>query len=83
MVAAINPQDKQALESAMLNVTSVATLLGCSSRTVYRLADGAEIPRPIKLGGRVVWPRIAFEKWLAGINAAAELNGRKVRRHAA
>ena len=51
--------------SAMLDVRAVAELLGCSTRHVYRLADSGRMPRPVKLGALVRWPRAALEKWLA------------------
>jgi excisionase family DNA binding protein len=50
---------------AMLSVDQVARLLGCSSRHVYRLADSGRLPRPLKLGALVRWPRKAIDEWLA------------------
>ena len=49
---------------AMLDVNAVAALLGCSSRHVYRLSDGARMPRPVKLGALVRWSRAAVESWI-------------------
>ena len=43
--------------AAMLDVNQVAALLCCSARHVYRLADAGLMPRPIKLGSLVRWPR--------------------------
>jgi len=51
---------------AMLTVHEVARMLNCSARTVYRLTDSGRIPRPVKLGALVRWPRDAVEKWIAG-----------------
>jgi excisionase family DNA binding protein len=45
------------IESLTLDVTEVAQMLGISKRTVYRLLDGGEIPRPIKLGNATRWRR--------------------------
>jgi predicted DNA-binding transcriptional regulator AlpA len=42
---------------AMLSVDDVGVLLACSSRHVYRLADMGRMPRPVKLGALVRWPR--------------------------
>ena len=50
---------------AMLDVRTVADLLDCSARHVYRLADAGRMPRPIKLGKLVRWRRSAVEAWLA------------------
>jgi excisionase family DNA binding protein len=51
--------------SAMLAVHGVARLLGCSTRTVYRLVDSGRMPRPVKLGALVRWPREVVESWIA------------------
>ena len=51
-------------ESLMLTVSGVAILLGCSPKTVYRLADQGGIPQPVRLGGLVRWPKVKFEKWI-------------------
>jgi len=61
---------KQILKSAveppaLLDVDAVASKLGCSSRTVRRLADAGRMPRPIKLNALVRWPRTELEEWLA------------------
>ncbi len=45
------------IESLTLDVTEVSQLLGISKRTVYRLLDGGEIPKPIKLGNATRWRR--------------------------
>ena len=41
-------------KSLTLDATEVAQLLGISKRTVYRLLDAGQIPKPIKLGN-VIW----------------------------
>lgn len=51
--------------AALLDVRAVSKLLGCSSRHVYRLSDGGRMPRPVKLGSLVRWPREAVEQWIA------------------
>ena len=48
----------------MLTVHDVARMLNCSVRTVYRLVDTGRMPRPVKLGGMVRWPRGAVESWI-------------------
>lgn len=51
---------------ALLSVDDIATAyLQCSSRHVYRLADSGRMPRPIKLGSLVRWPRVVIEQWIA------------------
>ena len=51
--------------AGMLNVGDVARMLRCSSRTVYRLAGSGRMPRPIKLGALVRWPREQVSAWIA------------------
>lgn len=51
---------------AMLTVHDVARMLNCSVRTVYRLTDSGRMPRPVKLGALVRWPREQVEAWIAG-----------------
>jgi len=51
--------------AAMMTVQDVAEALNCSTRTVYRLADAGRMPRPVKLGALVRWPRAAVEEWIA------------------
>ena len=50
---------------AMLTVNQVARMLCCSSRTIYRLTDSGRMPRPVKLGSLVRWPRDVIERWIA------------------
>ena len=52
-------------EPALLNVKQVASLLGCSPRTVYRLADGGRIPRRVKIGWLVRRRRADIDQWIA------------------
>lgn len=57
----------------MLTVHDVAAILGCSPRSIYRLCDASKMPRPVKLGALVRWPREVVEKWIAaGCPAASE-----------
>ena len=51
--------------AAMLTVGDVAKLLRCSIRSVYRMADEERMPRPVKLGALVRWPRAVVEDWIA------------------
>ncbi len=48
----------------MLTVHDVARMLNCSVGTICRLADSGRMPRPVKLGGMVRWPREAVESWI-------------------
>ena len=48
----------------LLSVEDVATLLRCSPRHIYRLADRGHMPRPVKLGALVRWSRRSVLKWV-------------------
>jgi excisionase family DNA binding protein len=54
-----------AAKPLLLTVGDVAELLGCSTRNVYRLADSGRMPRPLRIGGMVRWPRATIEAWIA------------------
>ena len=49
----------------LLSVQSVAELLGCSTRSVRRLADRGAMPAPIKIGGLVRWRADDIDCWIA------------------
>ena len=50
--------------STLLDVRAVAGLLGCSTRTVYRLSDAGRMPAPIRLGSLIRWSRKTIEDWI-------------------
>ena len=51
--------------TAMLTVHEVARLLNCSARTIYRLTDSGRMPRPVRLGGLVRWPKAVITQWIS------------------
>ena len=57
-------KDPVAPTGTLLDVTSVAELLDCSTRHVRRLADAGKMPRPMKLGALVRWNRQVIEDWI-------------------
>ncbi len=56
--------DGEGPPAELLDVKTVAALLGISSRQVYRLADCRKIPRPVRLGSLVGWRRAEPADWL-------------------
>ena len=48
----------------LLSVEDVATLLRCSPRHIYRLADRGHMPRPVKRGALVRWSRRSVLEWV-------------------
>lgn len=67
--------------SAMLDVKGVASVLRCSIRHVYRLADAGKMPRPIKLGQLCRWRLGELRAWIddgckpVSTNAAQQRGG--------
>ena len=49
--------------AVMLTVHDVARMLRCSDRTVYRLTDSGRMPRPVRLGALIRWPKVILERW--------------------
>lgn len=52
-------------QAELLSVDDLATLLRCSPRHIYRLADAGKMPRPMKLGALVRWSRVEVQSWIA------------------
>jgi len=50
----------------LLSATDVALQLQCSTRHIYRLADGGKIPAPIRVGTLVRWVAQDIDDWLVG-----------------
>lgn len=51
---------------ALVDVQSVASMLGCSSRHVYRLSDAGKMPAPLRLGSLVRWRKSEVDTWIEG-----------------
>ncbi len=49
----------------LLDVDSVAEMLSCSTRTVRRMADSGQMPRPLKIASLLRFRRSDLEAWLA------------------
>lgn len=47
-----------------MDVKTVAGLLDCSERHIYRLSDGGRMPKPVRIGVLVRWRRTDIEAWL-------------------
>lgn len=62
-------QDKTELRiggtASLISIRQVAEILSCSTRHIQRLADGGRMPRPIRLGSLLRWPRRVIEEWVA------------------
>ncbi len=49
----------------LLTARQVAERLGCSWRTVYRLADVGELPEGVKVGRLRRWDATEIESWIS------------------
>ena len=52
------------IRSLTLDVKQVAQLLGLSRRSVYRLLDAGQIPKPLKLGSATRWRHKDIEQFV-------------------
>jgi excisionase family DNA binding protein len=57
-------EDVVVTEALMLTVEKVAAMLDCSTRHVYRLEENGKMPRALRLGSCVRWPRKTIERWI-------------------
>ena len=67
----------QTPRAELLDVRGVATLLDCSTRHVYRLADAGRMPRPVKLGSLVRWRRAELDAWINAGCPSQQSGGRR------
>ncbi len=48
----------------LIDAKAVGRMLGCSWRTVYRLADAGKLPRPVKVGRLTRWRKDLIEAYI-------------------
>jgi len=48
---------------AILDKAALANSIGCSKRTISRMVDRMELPKPIRLGGRASWVVKRIRAW--------------------
>jgi predicted DNA-binding transcriptional regulator AlpA len=73
--------DSPSIEPELIDVRTVAKLLGCSVRTVWRLRDRGAIPQPLILTTSLVrWRRCALLRWITEAESIASNAGRRNRR---
>ena len=51
-------------KSRLLNIKQTSQFLHISESTLRRLVDKDRIPKPIKIGKRVLWDKEKLEKWI-------------------
>ena len=52
-------------EPALLDARTVARLLSCSTRHLYRLSTAGRMPSPVRLGALTRWSRSDILDWIA------------------
>ncbi len=50
--------------ATLVDAKEIACFLGCSPKHVRRLAEQGRLPKPVKVGRLLRWPRQAIERWL-------------------
>ena len=61
-----------AAQERLLTVRETASLLGCSVATVWRKASGAELPKPIRIGGMTRWSQGEIVAFIEDAKASRE-----------
>jgi excisionase family DNA binding protein len=52
-------------EPLLVTAQDLARLLKVSTRTLWRLLSGGELPKPVRFGGTVRWRLDEIRKWIA------------------
>jgi excisionase family DNA binding protein len=52
-------------ERLLLSAAEVSSVLGVSSRTVWRLLSTGKLPEPVRIGGSVRWRADEIRSWIA------------------
>ena len=58
------PAHSISLECLAIPASEVAKLLNVSERHVWAMTSSGRLPRPIRLGRRVLWSRAEIAAWL-------------------
>ncbi len=56
---------RRPLPALVVDAKRLARLLTCGVRTVRTLDAGGKLPKPLRIGGRVVWRVAEIRDWLA------------------
>lgn len=51
-------------ESLLITADEVATMIGISTRTLWRLLSAGKLPTPVRIGGSTRWQRDAIREWI-------------------
>lgn len=51
-------------EPLLISVSELATILKCSTRTIWRMDSAGLLPRPVRFGGKVRWRYRDIIQWI-------------------
>ena len=69
--------DTQSREAKLVDINTVAVMLGVSARMVWRLRDSGRMPKPVIIGRLIRWRKDAIEEWIQAGCPAVEQRGIK------
>ena len=52
-------------DSLVYDTRDLCRLLKTGSRTIWRWSNSGVMPRPSRVGGRVLWPAATIREWIA------------------
>ncbi|NQV27706.1 MAG: helix-turn-helix domain-containing protein [Rhodopirellula sp.] len=61
-----NESKLESVESQLISVDVLASMIDLSPRTVWRMVSARTVPPPIRLGRSVRWRKSDIETWIAG-----------------
>jgi excisionase family DNA binding protein len=62
---AASRKDDEPATKLLVSADELATMLGVSERTIWRLLSAHKIPRPLHIGGSVRWRMADVTAWIA------------------
>ena len=52
------------MAASLIDVRTVAAMLGCSAKHARHLAEAGRMPHPVRLGHLLRWSRSSIEEWI-------------------
>ena len=61
----------------LLSVRELADILRTSPKAIYSMAERGQLPAPLRIGRRMLWPRSDLVTWLADKRAVSPTESRR------
>lgn len=62
------------MSESLLDVKTLANVLGVSPRTIWNMRDAGRVPEPVKVGRLCRWPSSRIDDWIrAGCPATPKI----------